>query len=56
VDTQERAEHLQHDIDVIEHSAEEAARRLAIRAMPVVIVVAILVFLAWRVGRASRRD
>ena len=54
VDTDERAEALRHDLEALEHTAEEAAERVAKRAAPYVLASLVLIVLAWVAGRKLR--
>ena len=54
MDTDERAEALRRDLEVLEHAAEETAERVAKRAVPYVVGFVVLVVLAWVAGRKLR--
>jgi len=54
VDTDERSEALRHDLEGLEHAAEETAERVAKRAAPYLVGFVVLVVLAWVAGRKLR--
>jgi hypothetical protein len=54
MDTDEKARALQRDLEALEHTAEEAAERAALRIAPYLIASVVLVVLAWVAGRKLR--
>jgi hypothetical protein len=55
VDTTHQTAEIRHDLEALEHTAEQSAQRLARRIAPFVIATAVLAVLAWRAGRRARR-
>jgi hypothetical protein len=52
VERTERA--LEHDIEVLEDKAISASKKLAVRAVPALVAVGVLLLLAWLAGRRLR--
>jgi hypothetical protein len=53
--TRAHADALAHDIEVLEDKAIDGARRVAVRAVPLLLGVLALLIVAWILGRKSRR-
>jgi hypothetical protein len=54
--TRAHTEALAHDIEVLEDKAIGEARRVAVRAAPILAGILALLIVAWILGRKSRRD